>query len=99
MIITTKSGATYEAEVKQTSKGPCLFASRNGDKARPVIAIFPDRLPFLQATASTEWNGHQVIGYNGAGTVTLKFDPAKVLRGMILANRRGLRSTEIVAVV
>ena len=99
MVIRTESGAAYQAEIRTASNGPRLFVRKDGwPEAVPAVGIFPDRLPYLMATLKVVWDGRQAIGLNARGTVTLRVQPTKVLRGMILANRRGLRSTRIVRI-
>jgi hypothetical protein len=99
MVITTVSGSRYQAEVATGEKGPRLLVRKDGwDRPAPAVAIFQDRVPYLEATTNVSWDGRQAIGTNSRGVVTLRLDPVKVCRGMILANRKGLRSTEIVSV-
>lgn len=64
----------------------------------PVVAIFPDRLPCLMDTATLVRDGQRVAGFNKKGVRTLLLKPLDVKVGMILANRKGLRSTRIVKV-
>jgi len=95
MIVETSSGSLYT--VVPTSKG--LKIKKLGASVwNMAIAIFPDRLPFLMATVKIVENGGFHEGFNAKGVKTLRFDPCQVRKGMILANRRGLRSTTIVSI-
>jgi len=100
MKVLTKSGSVYDLEVVDVpGKGRLLSAYKAGWPARSaVVAVYPDRIPFLEATETLRREGDRVIGFNKQGTITLRFDPLQVRPGMILANRKGLRSTEIVSV-
>ena len=95
-MITTQSGATYYAKVTPKGLKVCKSGS---DSESMAIALYPDRLPHLEATVKVEVDGHRNIGYNEHGTVTLQFVVSQIRKGMILANRRGMRSTKIVKVV
>jgi len=65
-----------------------------------VVGIFPDRLPFLEATTALRADGpDKVVGWNSRGKITLRFRPLLLEIGMILANRHGLRSTPIVEII
>ena len=101
MIVRTESGAVYTVEtISSQSKGPVLRVQKDGHTRECVVAVFPDRVPFMMATIRTEWDfiRGQVTGYNARGTVTLRFVPTQVREGMIFANRRGFRSTRIVSI-
>ena len=99
--ITTASGAQYSVVVKDTGNGPCIFVKKAGmSSAVPVVGIFKDRLPFLEATKAVKYDTstQKCVGWNDKGIVTLRFDPLQIKPGMILANRRGFRSTTIVQI-
>lgn len=99
--ITTASGAQYSVAVKDTGNGPCLYVQKKGmDKAIPAVAIFKDRLPFLEATKVVRYHNptKKCVGWNDKGIVTLRFDPTQVKPGMILVNRHGFRTTRVVQV-
>ncbi len=101
MKVKTSSGAVYSVEVVSGhALGPVLRVQKDGHTPDYVVAIFPDRVPFLTATVSTEWDPvrGQVIGRNDRGTITLRFVPTQIRVGMIFANRRGFRSTRIVSI-
>lgn len=102
MKITTKSGSVYRGTVTRHPKlGPLLLVIKAGmEQAVPVIGVFPDRVPFVMATTSTEFDQRsgKVIGRNSAGVITLQFFATKVEVGMVLMNRRGFKSTEVVEV-
>jgi len=99
MLITTASGAQYFGEVRQTERGPCLFVQKDGmASALPVVAVYPDRLPFLMATETVVQEGDRAVGRHANGTVTIRVIPDQVRKGMVLANRRGFLSTTITAV-
>jgi hypothetical protein len=51
------------------------------------------------ATKTIEKVRDTIIGKNEKGVITLKVKPLDLKPGMILANRHGLRSTEIVSIV
>ncbi len=98
MVIETKSGSVYEAELRSNRRGPVLFVRKAaGSKWWPVVAIYADRLPHLMDTVSVEpaAAGPFVVGTNAAGRQTFRLIPDQVRKGMVLANRRGFRSTEI----
>jgi hypothetical protein len=75
-----------------------LFVSKDNKQWDACVAVYPDRLPFLMATVEVRQEGNMAVGRNAKGVVTLRVVPDQVRKGMILANRRGLRSTEIVSV-
>jgi hypothetical protein len=95
MLIETSSGSIYTAV--PTNKG--LKIKKVGSSVWDIaIAIYPDRLPFLEATVKIVEVDNFHEGFNAKGVKTLRFDPSQVRKGMILANRRGLRSTTIVSI-
>jgi len=94
MKIVTKSGSVYDAVI--TAKG--LLVQKLGGHETMAIAIYTDRLPFLADTVRIESRGKVHEGFNSRGVRTLRFVVDQVHPGMILANRRGFRSTEIVSV-
>lgn len=100
-LVRTISGAEYQVTVRQTADGGLVLWARKQDEptGRPVIAVFPDRVPYVEATASVRAlpNG-KVEGLNKDGVRTVLFDPTTILRGMVLVDRRGFRSTAVVAV-
>lgn len=101
MIIETRSGAIYQvATHNDARRGPVLFVRKDGQDWTPVVAIYRDRLPYLMDTVSIEKEacGPCVVGRNAAGRQTFRLIPDQVRPGMILANRRGFRSTEIVKI-
>ena len=101
MIVTTTSGAQYAVSPSPKGLEYSIIASNDADRigqSGMCIAVFDDRIPFVEATAKVTTEGRFCVGYNAKGVRTLRFDPAKVLKGMRLVNRRGLRSTTIVNV-
>jgi hypothetical protein len=96
-VVVTKSGAKYF--VSMNEKGVLCCIKEGWDKPTPCVGIFEDRLPFLMATKTIEKVRDIIIGKNEKGVITLKVKPLDLKPGMILANRHGLRSTEIVSIV
>lgn len=92
----TKSGACYVL-TGFTEKGNPMW-SRDGAAPVAMVGLFPDRLPFFEATTKWQRNGDRLEGYNAQGVRTLSFIPDQVRVGMILASPKGNRSTEIVTV-
>ena len=95
MRIKTESGSVYEAV--PTDKG--LLVSKPGQSPQVAVAVRPALLPNVLATVRVERDGPYHCGYNAQGGRILRIIPDQVMPGMILANRRGLRSTPIVEVV
>jgi len=94
MTIVTESGSVYH--LTANSRG-ILVADKKGSTMdpQPVIAVYKDRLPMLEDTVRVVREGVYTCGYNARGACTLRLIPTQIRRGMILANRRGLRSTPI----
>lgn len=102
MKVTTKSGSVYilTQSVSKKSGLPVMVAQKVGYTGQDIVlAVYPDRVHFLEATTRFEFiNSNLVVGYNAKGVVTLRFKPFDVRIGMILASKGGLRSTEIVSI-
>jgi len=102
--VRTRSGDLYLLKAKASESAPALpvflWARKVGSPDTvPVIGIFPDRLPFLLSTVTwAAGPGGKLDGFNAKGTRTLRFDPLKLSKGMILANRHGLATEEIVEI-
>ena len=92
MQVITESGAVYE--IKYTGKA--LSAVKAGKEVGLVIAVYPDRVPQLLRTVKVVEDHPFQIGYDSHGRQTCRFIPTQIRKGMILANRKGLRSTPIV---
>jgi hypothetical protein len=101
IIVRTKSGSFYSLTlVDGIFKATKIQES--GDTVAEVgnvVAIRPSLLPNLMATKTIKKEGQFHVGFNEKGGQTLRIIPDQIKTGMILANRRGVRSTEIVAIV
>ena len=102
MKVITNSNSIYEISTGMTPKGnPCLIALKEGCKEKVYcLAVWPDRLPFMEATKTVNFieNG-LIIGYNQKGVITVRIKPHnKPLNGMLLIGcgpSRCFRSTKI----
>ena len=102
MKIQTESGSVYcLTQDFNLRLGAFYRARKDGEEGvgQPVVGIYPDRLPYLLASVRLERDGNAVNGFNEVGTRTFRFIPMAVSKGMILANRHGLRSTRIVKIL
>jgi hypothetical protein len=93
--VQTESGSVYDVEFVE--KG--LKVSKDGGPAQMAIAIHPKLLPNVKATVRVEQQGPYHCGFNEQGNRTLRVIPDQIRTGMILANRRGFKTTRIVKVV
>ena len=102
MVVTTSSGAKYDVSPSPKGLEYSIIHSDDADRigqSGMCIAVFDDRIPFVEATAKVTTEGRFCVGYNANGVRTFRFNTSKVLKGMRLVNRKGLRSTTIVKVV
>ena len=96
MQVLTESGSHYYLTV--TDKG--LLCQKDDGWAGVGVAIYPDRLPFLVASTKVVVHPDGVTeGFNAHGNRTVKLRLEQVRCGMILANRRGFKSTRIIQVI
>ena len=99
MLVRTESGSEYRVEVRHGhNNGPVLVVQKDGHAPVVAVAVFPDRLPYLEATVTLEREGDRVVGRNAKGVVTIRVKPLEVRRGMVFANRKGFRSTRIMSI-
>jgi hypothetical protein len=93
--ITTESGSEYTAKIEN---GRLLVRREGQAEWSRAIAVFEDRLPFLEATVRWTREGEFLCGYNDKGNRTVRLVPSQVRKGMVLWSPQGLRSTEIVKI-
>jgi hypothetical protein len=93
MKVVTESGSVYTLSLND--KGT-LMAEKKGMQACPCVAVYPDRVPFVEDTVRVvrQPDGKHA-GYNEKGVRTILVVPTQVRVGMVLINRRGFRSTAI----
>ena len=96
MHIYTQSGSEYLVFVGE--KALSFRRIRDGFEGH-CVAIFPNREKFLQDTVTVTTKNGVTEGFNAAGIRTAKFELRKIEVGMILANRRGFRSSPITKIV
>jgi len=107
MLITTKSGSTYD--VHPSTHGPngelpCLEAFRNGVDGKnwnaKCVAVYPDRVEPFMDSKSFEFDEQsgKLVGRNAGGTITCQFYADQVRPGMVLVNTKGFKSTVITRV-
>jgi len=98
MVVRTESGARYTLVYDHDKH--CLVGRREGwPEKLHCVAIRPELLPNLTATKTVDREGQYSCGYNARGTRTLRIIPKLVCKELILANRRGFRSTKIVDII
>jgi hypothetical protein len=95
--VVTESGSVYVLTYPGKAR-TAWIAKKDGQKAAHAVAIFPDRLPFVLAATRIEHGDETVAGYNKDGVRTFFFIKHKLMKGMILMNRQGFRSTPIVSI-
>lgn len=101
MLVKTESGSVYHVRVVHRGDGTFgLVAYKCGQVEYPVVGVYPDRLPHVEATVKVihDRRSGTDVGYNENGKVTCRFYPVQLKVGMILVNRKGLRSTRIVSI-
>jgi hypothetical protein len=85
----TESGARYDLEVVAGR----LRVAKAGRPSWTAVAVYPDRIPFLEATVRWSKDGEFLCGFNAAGTRTVRLIPGQVRPGMVLWSPKGFRST------
>lgn len=105
MEIITKTGGRYLAELRPNVVCPSwttLWVRKLGRDSEFVKAhgLFLDRLPYYADTVRYQRDKDgALLGFNAKGKRTFRIFPEKVLKGMVLVNPNGFRSTEIVKVI
>jgi hypothetical protein len=91
MNVITQSGSMYHCILEGTR----LVVQKPGGKPSRAIAVFPDRVPALEATTRWRHEGKVLLGFNAKGSRTCRLVTDQVLEGMIFWSPNGLRSTPI----
>jgi len=90
--VTTVSGSEYSL----LWDGKSFRAVKNGRYVGCVIGAFPENVQSILSTATSEQESTgSETGYDEKGHRTCRFIASYLAKGMILCNRRGLRSTTI----
>jgi hypothetical protein len=92
--VTTQSGAEYFL----LWNGKSYDAVKDGKFVGRVVGAFPSNVPSLMSTTKVVRDGRFQQGYN-ANRRTFCFIASFLKVGMILVNRRGLRSSPIKQIV
>jgi hypothetical protein len=95
IFVRTEAGILYRLKPNQAG---ILVATRPGNPGefQKVVAIYPDRYPFLMAAIRQEktFDGY-IEGFNEYGTRVYRLEPTQVCKGMLLANSSGFKSEVI----
>jgi len=79
MVVTTSSGAKYDVSPSPKGLEYSIIHSDDADRighSGMCIAVFDDRIPFVEATVKLATEGRFCVGYNAKGVRTLRLDPA-----------------------